>query len=208
MTIETANALCRYFETLYSLNQNLMALCGEGIFDDKGNQSRLVDNIIMSIPRLIPLDFNKKTKKYRLAQAEGLMNFSDDIPFISGDYESILEKHRACLIKIKRIRNKLEHEMHGPRIVASSSGTLSLFAVTYLVSEENIDFCAQELIAFVKDMNLLFSKIQDLLKRSDILHQYDDHPYYRRLLRYDFSDFNKIFESSLLKIIGKALVPF
>ena len=36
--------------------------------------------------------------------------------------------------------------------------------------------------------------------------QYD--PYCQRLLRYDFSDFNKIYDSSILRIVGKAFLPF
>ncbi len=34
------------------------------------------------------------------------------------------------------------------------------------------------------------------------------HPYYRRLLRYTFTDFNKVYESNVLSIIGKAMFPF
>lgn len=57
-------------------------------------------------------------------------------------------------------------------------------------------------------MNILFSKIQELAHRFAEEYEYNDHPYYRRLVRCDFADFNKIYESNLLHILGKALLPF
>lgn len=208
MTITTANALYRYFETLYSLNQNLIVLCGIDVFDHKGEQERRIDEVIMAVPRLVPYGYNKKTGTYEIENTDGLMKFSDDIPFLSADYEHILQKHKDFLEKAKKVRNKLEHEMHGARIVASISGTTSMFSVTYEVAENEIDLCADELIAFTQDLNSLFSKIQELFKQVAYEHKYDDHPYFRRLIRYDYADFNKIFESKLLHIIGKALLPF
>ena len=40
MTIVTANALFRYFKTLYNLNQNMIALCGADVFDHIRNAKR------------------------------------------------------------------------------------------------------------------------------------------------------------------------
>ena len=208
MTITTANALFRYFETLYGLNQNLIVLCGTDVFDHQGEQERRIDELMMAVPRLVPYSFKKKTATYEIETADGLMKFSDDIPFLSVDYKSILQKHKDFLTKTKKVRNKLEHEMHGARIVASSSGTTSMFSVTYEVAEDEIDLRAAEIIAFVKDMNILFSKIQELVHISAKAHKYDDHPYYRRLVRFGYADFNKIYESNLLHILGKALLPF
>ena len=208
MEITTANALFRYFETLYCLNQNLIVLCGTDVFDHMGEQERRIDEVIMSVPRLVPYSFNKKTATYEIEKSDGLIKFSDDISFLTEDYESILQKHKDFLEKAKKVRNKLEHEMHGARIVAASSGTTSMFSATYEVAENEISLRATEIIAFAKDINVLFSKIQELVHISAREHKYDDHPYYRRLVRYDFSDFNKIFDSSLLHIIGKALLPF
>lgn len=208
MTITTANALFRYFETLYNLNQNLIVLCGTDVYDHLGEQERRIDEVVMAIPRLVPYGFNKKTGAYEIEKADGLMKFSDDILFLEADYESILQKHKDFLEKAKKVRNKLEHEMHGARIVAATSGTTSMFSVTYEVSENDITLRAAEIIAFVKDMNILFSKIQELAHHFAQEHKYGDHPYYQRLVRYDFADFNKIYDSDLLQILGKALLSF
>ena len=208
MTTEAVNALYRYFATLYSLNQNLIVLCGTDVIDCKGQQEDRIDDVIMSIPRLIPYGFHKKSGRHKIEPSDGVMQLSSDIPFLYTDYESILQKHNVFLEKTRKVRNKLEHKMHGARVVASSSGTLSLFSISYKVADEVIDIRAAEIIAFVTDMNALFSKVQKLVEAFAYENKRDDHPYYRRLVRYDFFDFNKIFESNLLRVIGKALLPF
>lgn len=208
MTVETANALCRYFETLYGLNQKLFVLCGADVYDRASEYEQLIDEVVMSVPRLVPYSFNKKTSTYEITQADGLMKFSNDIPFLSKDYEDILQKHKDCLEKVKTVRNKLEHEMHGAEIVASSSGNISFYFVIYSISEQRIKLGVLEIIDFVKDMNILFSKLQKLAKQFAYDNKYNDHPYFRRLSRFDFADFNRIFESDLLYFFGKALQPF
>ena len=208
MTITTANALFRYFEALYNLNQNLMVLCGTDVYDHQGEQERRIDEVLMAIPRLVPYGYNKKVGKYEIINTDGLLRFSDDISFLREDYEKLFQKHRGFLEKAVKVRNKLEHEMHGARVVASSSGTTSLFSLTYEVAENDIDMRADEIIACVKEINFLFSKIQALVHESARKHSYGDHPYYRRLVRCDYSDFNKIYESNLLHILGKTLLPF
>lgn len=208
MTITTANALYRYFEALYNLNQNLIVLCGTDVYDHQGEQERRLDEVMMAVPRLVPYGYNKKAGKYEIKNTDGLLQFSDDISFLREDYENLFQKHRAFLEKAVKVRNKLEHEMHGARIVASSSGTTSFFSVTYEVVESDIDLQADEIIACVKEINILFSKIQALVHESARKHSYGDHPYYRRLVRCNYADFNRIYESSLLQIIGKALLPF
>lgn len=208
MTTEAANALFRYFESLYNLNQNLIVLCGIDVLDHRGHYEQRIDDIVMAIPRLVPYTFNKKKGSYEISQNDGLVKFSSDILFILADYNSILQKHKAFLEKIKKVRNKLEHEMHGVRIVASMSSNSSLFSVTYEVANNEIDISAAEMISFVKDLNTLFTKIQTLVDQFACRNGQEDHPYYERLVRYTFSEFNKIYESNLLRTFGKALLPF
>lgn len=55
------------------------------------------------------------------------MEFSDDLPFLKSGYESILQKHRDFLSDIKDIRNKIEHKMHGVKLVCTGGGSHLLF---------------------------------------------------------------------------------
>lgn len=190
------------------MNQNIIVLCGADIFDHVIEFERRVDEVVTSIPRLVPYSYNHKAAGYEIIPSDGLMKFSQDLPFLGGEYEKILQKHVDFLEKVKKVRNKLEHEIHGAQIVASSSGNTSFFSVVYSISEQRIELRAREIIDFVEDMNILFSKLQNLAKQFAYDHKYDGHPYFRRLIRYDFTDFNRIFESDLLHTFGKTLQPF
>ena len=207
MEITTANALFRYFEELYGLNQNVIALCGITVFDITDKQERRMDEVMITIPRLVPYKFVRNTDKIMLIQSDGLMNFVDDIPFIGADYKNILQKHNDFLVKAKKIRNKLEHQVHNANIVGLGSNP-SWFSVTYEVKDAEIDLRSYELISFVKDLNVLFSKIQVEVIQYAEEHQKTEYQYYKKITRFDFCDFNKIYESNISNIIGKLMLPF
>lgn len=208
MNKEVANALYRYFEALYNFNRNLITLCGVDVIDNSGHYERILEEVIHAIPKLIPYKFDKSIQRYVLATRDGLLEFIDEIPFINEDYKNTLELHYDLLVRIKTIRNKFEHKMHGARLVASGSRSISLFDATYQVGDESFVLTAQELIALAKDLNTMFTKIQRLVDCFAYEQEKEDHPYYRRLIRYDFCNFNQIYESKLLRNIGKALLPF
>ena len=208
MTIEAANALFRYFEALYDLNRNLITLCGVDVLDNAGHYEKYIESVIHAVPQLLPYTFNKSTRIYEIDTNDGLLEFSDELTFLECSYKSILQKHYSLLAKIKKIRNRFEHRMHGANVVASGSGSISLFDVIYEIDDQDFDLNASEIIALVKDINGIFSKIQKETNAFVYKQKEEWHPYYRRLVRYDFSDFNKIYENDLLRTFGKALLPF
>ena len=99
--------------------------------------------------------------------------------------------------------------MHGARLVAGGSidGSVA-FDMTYEVNDQKVELAAGEIIRFTKDINCTFSKIQKLIDTFAYENNKSDHQYYRRLVRYDFCDFNKIYNSDILEIVGKSLFPF
>lgn len=208
MTVKVANALYRYFDTLYTVNQNLIVLCGIDAIDDREQSEEYIDKVVQTVPRLVPYEYDKKKSSYVISEESGLMEFSTEIPFLKNNYENILQKHMEFLMKAKKVRNKLEHQMHSATIVASSSGTMSLFSMTYSVEEQEYRLDADEIIEFVKDMNKLFANIQTLVDQFACNNKLEDHPYYWRLIRHSFLEFNKVYESDLLRTFGKVLLPF
>lgn len=90
MNIEVANALSRYFESLYNLNQNLIMLCGVDVIDDRGQYEKYLEEIIHVIPRLIPYGYKKNSTQYIIMEKDGLMEFSKEISFLKDDYEQML----------------------------------------------------------------------------------------------------------------------
>lgn len=208
MTIECANALYRYFKGLYELNQNIIILCGVDVLDIDSQYEDQIENVIHLVPKLVPYVYDKKKHLYLIKKKDGLLDFSNEMPFLEKYYLNVLQNHTNFLVNVKTIRNKLEHRMHGAKVIASGSGSLCLFDITYEINGEKITITAGELIAFVKEMNILFSKIQNLVNQYAYEHNKCNYPYYRRLVRYSFEDFNKIYESDLLRIFGKSLKQF
>ena len=56
--------------------------------------------------------------------------------------------------------------------------------------------------------NLVFAKLQHAVDMFAGKNNLADHPYYWKLVRYNFSDFNNIYECDLLRTFGKAMLPF
>ena len=159
MNVEIANVLFGYFETLYHLNQKLIKLCGIDVIDDFENGEGFILEIIQNIPRLTPYSYNKKTKQLEFKNSDGLLEYNEQIKYLSNDYNEILKENYDFLEKIKKVRNKYQHKMHGVRIKSSGSGSLSLFDYTFKVDDEEITLYAGSFIKLVKMINSLFTKI-------------------------------------------------
>lgn len=86
MTIQIANALYRYFEALYELNQNILVLCGVDVLDNYEQYEKQVESVIQLIPRLVPYAQDKNTRGYKIISRDGLLEFSNEIPFLNMDY--------------------------------------------------------------------------------------------------------------------------
>lgn len=208
MTRDIANSLYPYFERLYELNHNLIALCGIDVLDHKQQFTKYLENVILTLPRLIPCKYNKTDDRYELKDTDGLLVFSDELSFIQKDYEDVINEFYDILVVIIKIRNKLEHRMHCASQVYSGSGSIVLFEATYEIDKESFDIQGRSLIALAQKLNQLFSKIQAEVEQFMFEHSKNNYDYYGRLVRYDFCNFNKIYQSDLLRICGGAMLPF
>ena len=163
MTSEICNALFRYFEALYDLNRDLIMLCGADVLDNSGQYDKCVERVVKTIPELIPYGGNKATDEYVIIEGDGLLEFSNEIPFLRKEYENILGNNYLALSNIKKVRNKLEHKMHAVKFYRASSGSLEMFTISYKVNDVEITLAAIDMIKLVKQINDLFSKIQFLI---------------------------------------------
>ena len=102
MTTKVANALYRYFETLYTLNQNLIVLCGIDAIDNREQSEDYIDKVVQAVPRLIPYEWSKAKSTYVISEKSGLMDFSTELPFLKNEYEKIFEKHIEffCIVRL------------------------------------------------------------------------------------------------------------
>ena len=208
MTVEIANALFGYLETLYNLNQKLVKLCGIDVIDDFESGEKEILDIIQDVPRIIPYSFNKKTQTLILKDRDGLLEYKDNISYLKEDYEKILYDNYEFLDKIRKIRNKYEHKMHGVKHKSSGSGSFSLFDYTFMVGDESMEITAGSFIKLIKSVNNLFSKIVLDISKYAYENKKEDYLYYRRITRFDFKDFNKIYDNDILRIVGKIMKKF
>lgn len=206
MTDEIVNAFYGYFETLYYLNQNLIKLCGLDAIDNRGQYERIIQDIIQAIPRLVP--YGQTQGHLRINQKDGLLEYAKEIPFLKGDYDSLLQDNYEFLKTIKDIRNRFEHKMHGVQFAGGDSTSCKVaFHVYFHVDGERHIVNAHDLIQVIKGLNILFAKLQDLVKQFEY-EKKENSRYYRQLTRCKFTDYNKIYESDVLVLVGKALFPF
>ena len=203
-----AGALYSYFETLYNLNRNLITFCGVYGSGDSWTYHKYIHDVICDIPRLIPYACSRSKHQYTLASRDGLLEYTDELPYLLDGYESILLRHYCFLERLKLVRNKFEHRMHDVTLTQAGSGSCIIFDLLYEIAGKPLKLNAHEFIACAKDLNILFSKIQNDLGKYAYQENKNASLYCQRLLRYDFEDFNKIYDSGLLRSIGKAFLPF
>ena len=101
MTSEICNALFRDFEALYDLNRDLIMLCGADVLDNSGQYDKCVERVVKTIPELIPYGGNKATDEYVIIEGDGLLEFSNEIPFLRKEYEDILGNNYFANCKCK-----------------------------------------------------------------------------------------------------------
>ena len=183
-------------------------LCGLDVVENSGQYEKVAEYVIINAPRLIPYKYDPKKEKDIIEKNDGLLEFKKELPFLYDEYCAILQNNYKFLDDLKKIRNKLEHKMHGARHTGGCSGTNSLVYLTFQLKDDEIKLYAGDFIKFTKEVNSLFSKLQELVREYAITEDKEFHVYYQRLTRYDFCKFNKIYDSDLLQDFGQALFPF
>ena len=205
MNGKIATNLFGYFETLYYMNQKLLKLCGVNVFYDIEDGSKELIDILTDIPRILPYSFNKETNKLVINDRNGLLEYKDNIIYIKEGYNDILDKHYAFLDDIRKIRNKFEHKMHDISKSSYGSGSMIIFNYNFKIEDRIIHIDSDRLIDLMKDLNSLYSR----LVKDIIIFAYEkgltENNYYLRIARFDFEDFNDIYNSGLLRKISRIL---
>lgn len=202
-SIEIANALSGYLEALYSMNKKLIRICGVDIMNDRDLGEYLVLDIIQNIPRVIPFSYKYDAERIELDEKNGLLEFSSEIKYLKNDYSNILEANRDFIETVRVIRNKYEHIMHGVKNTSSSSGSIELFRFTFDVKGKVVSVTSDQFISTMSMLNIMFDKIVIDIKSYADINSMSEYPYYGTLYRHSFRDFNEIYESDILRVIGR-----
>lgn len=214
MNTKIANAASIYFETLFELNQKLILLCGKG--NENFEDDKTLLDVIHNIPRVIPFGSQKGKTDVCIQNKNGLLEFKDEVSYLEVDYKAMIEKHQDTLVRIKQIRNKSEHIMHRATVSALLWDSHHSYHFTYDFnfidpSDNGADMVSielDELIALVKDLNVLFSKLQNDIQTMARDMNLTDTKFYDKVSSFDFSDFNRVYDSELLGLLGKIIVGY
>lgn len=207
MNFEFANSLSGYIETLYFINKNIIKLSGRDAFY-YDNSEKLVLDIMQDIPRIIPYKYDKKSNKLILNDKDGLLEYQNELIFLKKEYDEILEMNYDIIDKIRKIRNKYEHKMHDIKYLSSISGGVSLLSFDFIVDGGSIKVKTEELIKLIKAVNNLFKKLVEEIKVWANANNKTNYKYFQKLDRFEFTEFNEIYDSNLLMKVGKVLNDF
>ena len=205
MNLDIANSTLVYFKTLFELNQQIFTICGMNI--DHLDEKVILD-AIHNIPRLIP--FRCKEGQLHITHRNGLMEYKSEIDYLEAEYNNILKRHHNFLLKANYIRNKSEHKMHVPIIAGSifdshNHGSFIFNLDNEFAVDKDFTIQTEKLIEVVKDLNLLYSKIQKEVKLCAENADKTDYPIYRKLVEFPFDELNRIYDSNLGHLVGKML---
>lgn len=207
MNFEIANALSSYIETLYYININILKLSGRDAFH-YDNSEKLVLDIIQDIPRIIPYKFDKKSNKLLLNDKDGLLEYQNQLKFLKKKYDDILLTNYVVIDRIRKIRNKYEHKMHDITFLSSISGGFSLLSFDFIVDNSIIKVKTEDLIKLIKTLNQLFKQLVENIKDWAKENNKSNYKYFQSLDRFEFTDFNEIYDSNMLIKVGKVLNDF
>ena len=90
---------------------------------------------------------------------DGICLLSNDVDFLIKDLNTILFNNNEFFLKIKRIRNKYEHEPHNINS-AFSTGSNAYSGIGFYYKNDLISINTMELTYIIYDLNLLMNKVQ------------------------------------------------
>ena len=112
--------------------------------------------LAIELMRMIPF---KGDKKIKISEKSGICLLKSKIDFLINDLDKILQENKETLAKIKRIRNKYEHEPHNIKAAYStSSGAYA--GIGFYYKDELIPIDTKDMTYIIWELNILMNKIQ------------------------------------------------
>lgn len=122
--------------------------------------------LCIEILRMIPFDGKDELQ---LIKKDGICLLKNDIDFLIEDLNKILQKNAEIFKKIKKIRNKYEHEPHNVNS-AFSTGSGAYAGIGFYCKKDLISINTMELTYIIYDLNILMNKIQQLIYKIENEH--------------------------------------
>ena len=121
----------------------------------------------IELMRMIPF---KGDKQLIINDKSGICLLKNNIDFLINDLDKILQENSDTLAKIKRIRNKYEHEPHNIKAAYStSSGAYA--GIGFYYKNELIPIDTKDMTYIIWDLNILMNKIQKFVYTVEKEHE-------------------------------------
>lgn len=178
------NSIYKYFIILDRINKQFKFLIKTMEYEEIEEHFFYLSTELL---RLIPFTENKKDNSIFLNLKDGICLLKDHISFLEGDLKKILQENSKTFIKIKKIRNKYEHEPHNVNGVFST-GHSSFSAMGFYCRNELVSLDTMELTYVIYELNKLFDKIEKKINRIEFEN------------KDELNQFNKIYIEKIKKI--------
>lgn len=199
----------RYFLILYDTNKKVIRLSSLDACGDEFIIENLFMEIVQNICRLVPYyKLKDKEKVYLSTQKEGILSFKKDITYLENEYKELFKNNYDTFLRVKKIRNKVEHSVHEVKFNCCYSGSTSLPEIGFKIKKQTIMIKTEELVEILKSLNDLFEKLVCDMKNIAFQFGETDHPYIEKYTKFSFKRFNGILNSNLLKDIGRIMMDF
>ena len=178
------NSIYKYFIILDRINKQFKFLIKTMEYEEIEEHFFYLSTELL---RLIPFTENKKDNSIFLNLKDGICLLKDHISFLEGDLKKILQENSKTFIKIKKIRNKYEHEPHNLNGFFST-GHSSFSAMGFYCRNELVSLDTMELTYVIYELNKLFDKIEKKINRIEFEN------------KDELNQFNKIYIEKIKKI--------
>ena len=185
----TINSLKRYFYSMIKMNNKLIELLFFKVYYNFQKADlflEVCDLIFKIIPTKLYNDNNIK-----IDEKAGILLIQDLKQIILPHFEKLKYENSDILTKMKKLRNKFEHEPHNidSNFILSGNNSYRGFSLfNYIYKDEEISISTDELIKIINGLNKCFSDIQKTLAnyRDNVILNKDI--YYHRLINEHFCE--------------------
>lgn len=181
------NSIYKYFIILDRINKQFKFLIRTMEYEEIEEHFFYLSTELL---RLIPFAENSIFLNFK----DGICLLKDHISFLEGDLKKILQENSKTFIKIKKIRNKYEHEPHNVN-GAFSTGHLSFSSMGFYCRNELVSLDTMKLTYIIYDLNKLFDKLKKYILEihENNIEKLDrfNLEYVEKIKNYDFTKYNK-----------------
>ena len=141
--------------------------------------------------KVVPVSKKKNDSVINIDETAGILLLKELKNIILPQYNQLIDECSSILIKMKKLRNKVEHELHNidNNFILSGNNSYRGFCFfNYIYKDKNISISTDELIRVINKLNKCFSDIQRELANYKRDINLNKNLYYNKLINEQFCE--------------------